>query len=479
MRILWWSAVALVVSTSTARAEIVIPVDRRVGPAVEQPDYGGICGQYIDIIHTGNPHFIANLDSWMAMLAEPAAPAVTASGAFPLQSLDVADHNNGCKAYGDFTGGAVWPQPIPSGVGVARFRGPLNVPGPADQPVTWTIGAAGNDAARVLIGGIEVATPNWGELNWKQFRWVTFAQPGTYPIEVQWSTNHGCELDPLELMMATHGIEGYDGFDCQANQTLAESCSLGLRIPPELQILKAPYLMVEADGGWPAAYFLDSDGDSVSDALEGNICDTSADSDKDGTADELDTDSDGDGVSDLVEAGDTDAQSPPRDSDKDGIPDLRDSDSDGDGVCDGLLTDGRCQPGPDRARLDVHSCGDADRDDCDDCSVTGVDGLGGSILTDGPDTDADGLCDKTDEDVDGDQVLNVLDNCPNTKNRSQVDSDGDKAGDLCDEQDDAAAPMPAGGGCGTTARGGLLLLLLGWVMTAMAAKPARRRAGRS
>jgi hypothetical protein len=225
--------------------------------------------------------------------------------------------------------------------------------------------------------------------------------------------------------------------------------------------LTAPYLLVESDGKRPAAFTRDSDGDGISDAAEGGVCGTGMDSDRDGTPDHLDDDSDGDGVSDAVEAGDADLATPPADIDNDGIPDFLDSDSDGDGVCDGLRTDGRCQPGPDIARLDVYQCGDIDRDSCDDCSVTGIDGLGGSPLADGLDTDADGLCDVGDDDVDGDQVLNFLDNCPNIKNRSQTDSDGDMAGDLCDDTHDAIAEAPAGG-CGAAAGGsGLLLLVFG------------------
>lgn len=39
-------------------------------------------------------------------------------------------------------------------------------------------------------------------------------------------------------------------------------------------------------------------------------------------------------------------------------------------------------------------------------------------------------------DVDGDEVLNELDNCPNTPNGSQLNTDGDAEGDNCDADDD-------------------------------------------
>ena len=40
-------------------------------------------------------------------------------------------------------------------------------------------------------------------------------------------------------------------------------------------------------------------------------------------------------------------------------------------------------------------------------------------------------------DVDGDEVRDELDNCPTVKNGSQVNTDGDAAGDACDADDDA------------------------------------------
>ena len=48
------------------------------------------------------------------------------------------------------------------------------------------------------------------------------------------------------------------------------------------------------------------------------------------------------------------------------------------------------------------------------------------------DTDGDGQGDACDDDIDGDGVLNGDDNCPLTPNPSQADSDGDGVGDTCD-----------------------------------------------
>ena len=76
----------------------------------------------------------------------------------------------------------------------------------------------------------------------------------------------------------------------------------------------------------------DSDGDCLSNELEGCVTNINIDTDDDGAPDWADNDSDGDGVSDSKEALDCDA---PVDSDQDGIPNHLDADSDNDGVKDG------------------------------------------------------------------------------------------------------------------------------------------------
>jgi hypothetical protein len=71
--------------------------------------------------------------------------------------------------------------------------------------------------------------------------------------------------------------------------------------------------------------------------------------------------------------------------------------------------------------------GDGAPDDTDNCPDT--------PNTDQLDSDGDGvgdLCDPDVVDTDGDGVVDGLDNCPDTPNTDQLDSDGDGVGDLCD-----------------------------------------------
>ena len=108
--------------------------------------------------------------------------------------------------------------------------------------------------------------------------------------------------------------------------------------------------------------------------------------------------------------------------------------------------------GSDLAPLNPDVCEDSDLDTCDDCSV-GTDNFGplpdNDPLNDGPDADADGICDAGDLDTDGDGIgdnadtdddndgiLDGGDNCTFTDNPDQTDTDGDDVGNACDPDDD-------------------------------------------
>jgi hypothetical protein len=128
------------------------------------------------------------------------------------------------------------------------------------------------------------------------------------------------------------------------------------------------------------------------------------------------------------------------DTDGDGLVDACDDDDDDDGFIDSADLD----------PTDTMACADLDLDTCDDCSSGQPD-----ILNDGPDSDSDAFCDAGDQDDDNDGCTDAVDpapfsgsmdadldflgsdcdNCPNTANPGQQDTDKDGAdgiGDVCD-----------------------------------------------
>ena len=179
----------------------------------------------------------------------------------------------------------------------------------------------------------------------------------------------------------------------------------------------------------------DTDGDGIKDDVD-NCIDV-------GNEDQADRDDDGQGDAcdpcpddrDDACVGDTDRDGVADESDNCVVvPNPDQSDIDGDqlgDVCDDDI-DGDTVPNESDADPAVPTvCSDADGDGCDDCS-TGTFNPG----DDGPDADADGLCDGGDPDADGDMVDDVTDNCPMVPNADQLDVDADGAGDACDETDD-------------------------------------------
>ena len=120
---------------------------------------------------------------------------------------------------------------------------------------------------------------------------------------------------------------------------------------------------------------------------------------------------------------------PPVDTDGDLSCDTLDTDDDNDTILDGADID----------PLDPTRCQDLDGDTCDDCSVIQPP----DTATDGPDVDADGICDAGDPDADGDGYSNADEttNCvpasdPLDPASSPVDTDGDLTCDTLDPDDD-------------------------------------------
>ncbi|RJQ31439.1 hypothetical protein C4572_02550 [Candidatus Parcubacteria bacterium] len=148
------------------------------------------------------------------------------------------------------------------------------------------------------------------------------------------------------------------------------------------------------------------------------------------------------------------------DGDSDGSPDCRDfcTDIDSDGYGSNDIVAGprpmNCISGGDVLDncSDVWNDTQTDTDEdgfgdlCDPCIDTDKDGYGiGQCLGDdcdlsdpdcnidcASDTDTDSIIDCRDDDIDGDTILNINDNCPLNDNPLQEDSDNDSIGDTCD-----------------------------------------------
>ncbi|MGC4065514.1 MAG: hypothetical protein QM784_12880 [Polyangiaceae bacterium] len=152
--------------------------------------------------------------------------------------------------------------------------------------------------------------------------------------------------------------------------------------------LRAPVDANDLVFGYPAVSFagLDTDGDGIP-APYDPVVSASSDSDSDGRTD----------------AAECVGGWPCPDVNLDGTPDYMVSeDPDGDGVVNSL----------DSAPNNPNVCRDVDGDGCDDCTNTGANGSGGSVANDGLDTDADGRCNLGDTDDDNDGVLDAADSSP-------------------------------------------------------------------
>ncbi|MCK4658584.1 MAG: thrombospondin type 3 repeat-containing protein, partial [Phycisphaerae bacterium] len=147
----------------------------------------------------------------------------------------------------------------------------------------------------------------------------------------------------------------------------------------------------------------DRDNDGVGDICDNCPDDPDNDADADGFCSDVDNcpndhnpgqeDVDGDLVGDVCDNCPNTHDPTQQDTDGDGVGNVCDDDDDNDGVLDGGDTD----------PLNPDVCEDADGDGCDDCSV-GTDNFGpladNTPGNDGPDGDADGLCDSGDLDED-------------------------------------------------------------------------------
>ena len=181
---------------------------------------------------------------------------------------------------------------------------------------------------------------------------------------------------------------------------------------------------------------VDTDGDGISDAVEGR--DEAVDTDRDGQPDFEDIDSDGDGLSDKLEGAPFPGEAEPRDSDGDGVPDYRDEDSDNNGL-----------PDEDDGDSDRDRDGTADYVDPDDDGDGLLDVVEiGSDPLDPVNTDGDSWPDFRDRDSDDDELLDRFerafdvdgDGIPAFRN---LDSDGDCRPDSIERGDGALEQPPS------------------------------------
>lgn len=177
------------------------------------------------------------------------------------------------------------------------------------------------------------------------------------------------------------------------------------------------------------------------------------------------------------------------DADGDGEADFDDADDDGDGTADSTETDCDLNGVPDDEQASV-TCVDLDADDdgvvdtedafpldADESEDTDGDGVGDNadnciamanlIQTDTDGDDAGDACDDDDDgdsvddsddafptdasewdDTDGDDVGDNADNCVSTSNADQTDTDGDDTGDDCDSDDDGDGILDDGNSSG-------------------------------
>lgn len=435
-----------VIASSTAIAGTTIPASDSLGEPVSaafmDTALPGMCGDWAEVDVDRDVHNINDTQIFLDAM-DGDGSNFTEKVTARLSPIDVALHKPDCDAQGNFPGGAEWPTVSRTGQAVTRLQGVLNVTGAPGEAVQWTLGAIGNDTVRVTVGGVQVWHFGWADGDWKHFDHFTFEQPGAYPITVEWTTNHICSIDPLEIVMAPGHVDGFDDVSCDDFGGLSASCA-------PLGPTGAPFAPLDGTH-LIAAQPVDSDADGLFDWEEGGFCAGDGPSiDGDDIPDALDPDDDNDGLPTSEEL-DLGTDPLDGDTDNDGLSDADEvrgygpdlvttnptlADTDGDGLLDGLEqgltvahpdTDGAFQPDTDPQSTTDPNNPDSDNDQLSDGDED-ANKDGAAVFTiGGSGTDGSGETDPNNSDTDGD-TLPDGDEALRQEPTSPLDTDSDDGG---------------------------------------------------
>ncbi|MDD9892596.1 MAG: thrombospondin type 3 repeat-containing protein, partial [Gammaproteobacteria bacterium] len=182
----------------------------------------------------------------------------------------------------------------------------------------------------------------------------------------------------------------------------------------------------------------DTDRDGTNDGNDNCPVDANEDqtnSDDDELGDACDNDDDNDTVEDGVDNCPVDANTDQANSDDDALGNACDDDDDNDTVADeadncpvDANTDQLNSDGDDEGNVCDDDDDNDDVADANDACPTTPQDLVGQVDSEG--------CAPGETDTDGDGVFDNVDNCPAIQNADQTDTDGDEAGNVCDDDDD-------------------------------------------
>ena len=204
------------------------------------------CGRFAELNISTDPHYTANLSTYMAGLDGGSGFRSAVEIDVTLMDYSIRSGSNySIVSPGNFSGTQAWPVVSLSGsVGAARFRGYINLR--CGEELNRTIGLIGNDAMSLSIAGTTITSNQWSSGQWKTFRYVSFPGPGLYPFEVQWSTNFVYDIDPFELIWAEGFLAGYDNYNTMCSGSF---CTYGNNQPiPDFSVLASSNLAQSSTG---------------------------------------------------------------------------------------------------------------------------------------------------------------------------------------------------------------------------------------